>query len=109
MKRLFPILAFAFLAPLACTRGPTKAQIGQDFNAICQAQKTFLQSKSLLKQAKEADLRLERNRVMGEGRLTEPGLQAVALVVAAGTNSPRVDVESAAKAAGLENWVCPEL
>ncbi|RZA06729.1 MAG: hypothetical protein EOP11_09575 [Proteobacteria bacterium] len=103
------ILAFALIALPSCTRGgPTAAQVKQDFDAICQAQKDYAKSRELLKNAPEAELRAERNRKVAEGRQTEPGLRAVEAVIAAGAGSPKQKVEEAAKAAGLKDWACPE-
>ena len=107
-------LAFLLLVPAlllnACSRsGPTQAQVREDFDTICKAQKDFLQSRQLLKGVKEADLKGERNRRMGEGRLSEAGLRAVELVVGSAEGSPRASVEEEAKKAGLKDWSCPEL
>lgn len=100
----------ALLLLSACSRsGPTQAQIKDDFDTICKAQKDYLQSRQLLKGVGDAELKGERNRRMGEGRLSEAGLRAVELVVASGPGSPRIPVEAAAKEAGLKDWTCPEL
>lgn len=110
MKLALLLMVPALLLLAACTRsGPTQAQVREDFDTICKAQKDFLQSKQLLKGVQEADLKGERNRRMGEGRLSEAGLRAVELVVSSGSGSSRAAVEEEAKKAGLKDWTCPEL
>ena len=108
--KLALLLMVPALLLAACTRsGPTQAQVREDFDTICKAQKDFLQSKQLLKGVKESELQGERNRRMGEGRLSEAGLRAVELVVSSAGQSPRAAVEEEAKKAGLKDWTCPEL
>jgi hypothetical protein len=105
-----PRMALIVLLLSSCTRsGPSEALVKQDFDAICKAQKDYVASRELMKNAENAELITERNRRLGEGRVTEPGLRAVEALVSAGAGSARTKVEEAARAGGLSGWTCPAL
>jgi hypothetical protein len=103
-------IAAATLLLSACTRGgPSEAQVIQDFDAICKAQRDYVSSRALMKTAENTELLTERNRRLSEARQTEAGIKAVDAILSAGAGSARAKVETAAASAGLKGWACPEL
>lgn len=95
-------------ALIACTKSGDTARLKADFDHICAAQRDFLSARKM-KGVDEAELLVERIRRMQEGLTAEAAIQAAEKLTDLASQAMRTQAEEAAKAAGLENWSCPEL
>lgn len=102
------VLGFAFFNYR--NRSTAEAELARaDLESICRAQKSYLETKNLLKTVPEKDLQLERTRKFQEEVKSALLREALLEVEKAPAGGRRKPLDLAAAKAGAQDWKCPEL
>jgi hypothetical protein len=96
---------------VACNRRAVQetAQAKTDLEQVCKTQRSFLQTKKLMKKAREADLATERDLHFQAEVKSSLVKEALAEARRAPAGRRRKALDLAAEKAGLAGWSCPEL
>lgn len=111
-RRLALSVALVSLAGIAaCSRKAAEetAQARADLDQVCQAQKSFLETKKLMKTVAETELSKERDARFANDVKTAMIKTALAEARRAPAGSRRKPLELAATKAGVKGWSCPAL
>ena len=94
----------------ACSRKAREvAQVRADLDQVCRAQKSYLETKKLMRTVAEADLSKERDARFTRDVKTAAVRAALSEAQRAPAGRRRKALDAAAVKAGMQGWDCPEL
>lgn len=112
LRRCTLPLTLAFLVGFAACQRKAALQAAEaraDLDQVCQTQKSFVQTRKLMKTVAVAELLHERDAQLAKTVKTLLVKEALAEAQRAPAGSRRKSLDLAARRAGAKDWACPEL